>query len=64
MIKYKHFTGPHYPICQYPGTEVLDPFLGNQLTEDEAIEILICGDPRRTSRIKDCSEAYRLKYRK
>jgi hypothetical protein len=71
MKNYKHFIGPHYPICQFPGTEVLDPFQGNKITEEEAIEILISRDPRRNSRscrlrrhIKDCSEAYRLKYRK
>ena len=66
MINYKHFTGPSYPICHYPGTRVLDPYQHqtNQVTQDEAIHILMCRDPRRTSRHKDCSEGYRLKYRK
>ena len=43
-----HFTGPSFPICQFPGTKVLDPFCGNdRITEDEAISILVCRDPRR-----------------
>ncbi len=49
MKNFKHYTGPHYPICQYPGTQVLNPFLGEQISQDEVIHILVCRDPRRNA---------------
>ena len=62
---YKHFCGPRFPICLFDGTEVLDPYLdSNRLTQNEAIEILICQDPRRRSRSQDANEGWSLKYRK
>ena len=60
MKNFRHYTGPHYPICQYPGTRVLDPFLGEQLTQDEAIHIMVIQDPRRRSRSKNAHEGTSL----
>ena len=60
---YKHFTGPEQSICQYPGTEVLDPFKdGLRIKEEEVIYILTTGDPRRRSRSKDAHESESFKH--
>ncbi len=57
---YKHYTGPYFPICDFDGTKVLDPYCGNdKLTEDDVIEILVCRDPRR--RFISAKEATYLK---
>ena len=51
---YKHFCGPRNPICQYPGTQVLDPFQGDErLSEEEVINILVVRDPRRNKRFNE-----------
>ena len=60
MNNFKHYTGPSFPICQYPGTKVLDPFCGDdRIPEEEAISILVCRDPRRN--FKGVKEATYLK---
>ena len=59
----KHYCGPSYPIHLVSGTKVLDPYQNpNRLTQDEAINILICQDPRRVSRHQNCHEGVSLKH--
>ena len=60
MKNYTHYTGPEYPICQYTGTKVLNPYVGEDIvSQDEAIGILMCGDPRR--KFKGAKEATYLR---
>ena len=62
---YKHYCGPTNPILHLPGTEVLNPFVGtDRITQDEAISILVCRDPRKASRIKNAHEGYSFNHQK
>ena len=65
MNRYIHYCGPSYPICHFSGKEVLDPKRNpNQLSQYDAIQILMVQDPRRVSRHKDCHEGYSFSLRK
>ena len=62
---YKHHSGPNFPIHHFAGTEVYNPYHNpDEITERDAIEILVCRDPRRSSHIKNAHEGYTLRHRK
>ena len=62
MINYKHYCGPKNPICQYPGTRVLNPFHNpDNLTQEEALELLVVADSRSKSRFKGSREAVTIR---
>ena len=44
MPLYKNYVGPQYPIHQVTGTEVLNPFDGDRITENEAMKLLLNAD--------------------